>query len=158
MSTSSDTSEKYILGFLAILVALVVTGVLVLSFTQTQKKHSHARRPQAGAQINGPIWPQRIIFDAHSSNLPESASEVLSLVAQKARGNMGSRVQIVPFQTADAPGQDAQKKLAVERAKNVRHGLEANGVSPQYMIITQPVLAPSSSTKLDARQVELSIQ
>ena len=100
---------------------------------------------------------ENLYFAAGSADLPSDASEKLARVADAARATAGSSVLISGYH--DATGSAAKNaELAKQRALAVRHALEANGVSPERLMMSKPVETTGAGDPREARRVELRLQ
>ena len=95
-------------------------------------------------------------FDDGKDGLPDNAREALGRVAETARRSNFTMVQITAFHDAE-PRNGNTAVLAGKRAEAVRHALEANGVPPAQMLVTQPVSVPGGTDPHIARGVELEV-
>jgi hypothetical protein len=151
-------AQPLALGLVALVAAVAVAGTVVVGLGKIPTiKPATALSSSAGVRPSQPEWPQKITFEAGHDHLPESSRGPLSMASQMARSNPGARVQITPLQVPDVQG-DAHRQDALRRAEAVRHGLEANGVSPSQMIVTRPVVLTGPSPGQAGRRVELSVQ
>ena len=160
MNDQNDDSQTYALMVLAGVVALVVAGVLALAVSTALG--NKAPRPPAAMQSKADAGePEgRVYFEIGSAALPVDAAAVLTHVADAARASGGKSVLISGYH--DTSGDAAQNaELAKERAKAVRHALEANGVAPDHLVLDKPLVATGGSSATDtreARRVELRLR
>ena len=106
-----------------------------------------ARSPAADAT-------RRIYFASGSDALPEGASQQLAEFADALRGQAGRAVLISGYHDASGdPEKNAE--LAKNRAKAVRHALEANGLAAEQLVMDKPVLATGGGDPREARRVEV---
>jgi outer membrane protein OmpA-like peptidoglycan-associated protein len=175
MSNQNDETQTYALGAVAGIIGLVVAGVIALAASTLLRTPSSppAAAPAAvAAEVNSALPPampaadaraaaaapiERLYFDVGSPTLPGDAAEVLARVADAARASAGASVLISGFH--DASGDPAQNaELAKNRALAVRHALEANGVSPERLVMSKPAVTTGGGDPKEARRVELRVQ
>ena len=152
---SDDDSQNYALAVVAGVVALVIALVIGVAAWST----SETAAPTAAAPAAGEVTVvvERIYFELSSAALPAEANEVLNRIAEAARGAPGQHVLISGFH--DASGNAANNaELAKQRALAVRHGLEANGVPPEVLILDKPAVTTGGADEREARRVELRLQ
>ena len=157
MNDQNDDSQSYALMVLAGVVALVVAGVIALAVSTTMG--SKAARPAVAVQSKADAAePEgRVNFELGSAALPADAAELLTRVADAARASGGKSVLISGYH--DTTGDAAQNaELAKERAKAVRHALEANGVAPDRLVLDKPLVATGGTDAREARRVELRLR
>jgi outer membrane protein OmpA-like peptidoglycan-associated protein len=148
MSEQDQGAEKTALGMVWLLVAVVVASVLAFGVHQGK---AHKAGTHQGPKV------ERIYFAMGDDRLPHEAYESLSRLADVARTHSGVRVVISGFH--DATGNaSANEALAHNRAEQVRHALEANGVRPAQLVLSPPAIAPSGGDPKEARRVELKLQ
>ena len=100
---------------------------------------------------------ENLYFAVGSADLPSDAIEKLARVADAARSTVGASVLISGYH--DATGGAAKNaELAKQRALAVRHALEANGVSPERLMMSKPVETTGGVDPKEARRVELRLQ
>lgn len=162
MNDQNDDSQSYALMVLAGVVALVVAGVIALAISTTMGRQAvkPAAAPTAAAassKVDAAVPDGRLYFELGSAALPADASAVLARVAEAARADAGKSVLISGFH--DASGDAVQNaELAKERAKAVRHALEANGVAPDRLVMDKPVVATGGTDAREARRVEVRLR
>ena len=169
MNDQNDDSQSYALMVLAGVVALVVAGVIALAISTTMGKRANpsTARPATAALATPPLattskvdagQPEgRIYFELGSAALPTDAGDVLDRVATAARANNAGSVLISGYH--DASGDAVQNaELAKERAKAVRHALEANGVAPDRLVMDKPIVAAGGTDAREARRVEVRLR
>jgi outer membrane protein OmpA-like peptidoglycan-associated protein len=111
---------------------------------------------QAADQAN-PMHIEKLYFSVGSAQLPSDASEVLGRISDKARNLSGVSVVISGFH--DASGSAAKNaELAKQRALAVRHALEANGVSPDRLVMSKPEMTKGKGDAREARRVEVRLR
>jgi outer membrane protein OmpA-like peptidoglycan-associated protein len=165
MNDQNDDAQNYALMVLAGLLALVIGGVLALAI-YTSRSHVSAKPTANGAAdataVTSAASPTtepegRIYFELGSAALPADAAAVLAKVADTARAQSGKQVVISGYH--DASGDAAQNaELAKSRAQAVRHALEADGVSPDLLILEKPILTTGDGDAREARRVEMRLR
>jgi len=153
MSDQDDEMQKYALGAVAGVVALVLAGVIGLAASRLL----HA--PRAAAPVAAtPAAPaaERVYFEVGQSSLPVEASDVLARVAEAARAS-GGTVLISGYHDASGDAA-ANAELAKRRAQAVQHALEANGVAPDRLQLAKPVMTTGDGDPQAARRVEMRLQ
>jgi outer membrane protein OmpA-like peptidoglycan-associated protein len=160
MSDNNDDTQNYALAVVAGVVALVIAGVIALAASTVMGAKAAAPAAELAppvAAVEAAGAPERLYFDVGSPDLPADASEVLARVAEAARAGAGATVLISGFH--DASGDPAQNaELAKNRALAVRHALEANGVSPDRLVMSKPAVTTGGGDPKEARRVELRVQ
>jgi outer membrane protein OmpA-like peptidoglycan-associated protein len=154
MSDQDDDVQKYALGAVAFVVALVVAGVIGLAASRVM----HA--PKAGAvtatAAADASAAERIYFEVGQDSLPADAIDVLNRVAEAARSS-GGTVLISGFHDASGDAA-ANADLAKRRAQRVQHALEANGVTADRLQLSKPAVTTGDGDPKAARRVELRLQ
>ena len=148
MSEQDQGAEKTALGMVWLLVAVVVASVVAFG--------AHHVRANKGANNQGPKV-ERIYFAMGDDRLPHEAYESLAHVADVARAHSGVRVLISGFHDASGNA-SANETLARNRAEQVRHALEANGVPSAQLVLAKPAATQGSGDPKDARRVEIRLQ
>ena len=164
MNEQNDEAQSYALMVLAGLVALVVGGVLALAIFSTQrtKPPTKAAAPtsaQAAAMASADAGePEaRVYFETGSDALSNEAQAALTRAADAARADGGRSLLISGFH--DASGDAAQNaELAKKRAMAVRHALEANGVTPDRLVLDKPALTTGGADTREARRVDVRLR
>ncbi len=111
---------------------------------------------QAAEQAN-PMHVEKLYFNVGSAQLPADASEILGRISDQARNLSGVSVVISGFH--DASGSAAKNaELAKQRALAVRHALEANGVSPDRLVMSKPEMTTGKGDAREARRVEVRLR
>jgi outer membrane protein OmpA-like peptidoglycan-associated protein len=156
MSDQQDGAEKFALTLLALLVAAVVAGSVGFSVSRARPSTSAAAsNVPADAMAVSPV--ETLYFAVGDDQLPPEANDVLSRVAVAARSNAGATIAVSGFH--DASGDRAANQvLALRRAEQVRHALEANGVSPSQIILDKPAETSGGGDAAQARRVEMRLQ
>jgi outer membrane protein OmpA-like peptidoglycan-associated protein len=136
---------------MVIAAALAVAGLVGFGASLLQRTSTPS--PQAGAPStsSAPVL-ETIYFDAASVALPAQASDVLARVADTARTGSASIVVAAFHDSADG---ERGLALASQRAQAVAHGLEANGVARDRLVLASP--APGADER-EARRVEIRIE
>jgi outer membrane protein OmpA-like peptidoglycan-associated protein len=118
--------------------------------------HGASESAQAANQAD-PMQLEKLYFSVGSAQLPSDASEVLGRISDKARNLSGVSVVISGFH--DASGSAAKNaELAKQRALAVRHALEANGVSPDRLVMSKPEMTKGKGDAREARRVEVRLR
>jgi outer membrane protein OmpA-like peptidoglycan-associated protein len=158
MNDQNDDAQNYALMVLAGLLALVIGGVLALSIYASRAHApagSTAATPVAAAPASEPEG--RIYFELGSAALPADAAAVLAKVADAAHAQAGKTVVISGYH--DASGDAVQNaELAKARALAVRQALEADGISPELLVLEKPILATGDGDAREARRVEMRLR
>jgi outer membrane protein OmpA-like peptidoglycan-associated protein len=165
MNEQNDDAQNYALMVLAGVVALVVAGVIALAASTTM---GSTGQPAAAGGTGNAASPMasvdpsaasagRIYFELGSDALPAEASQLLVKIADAAREQAGKVVLISGFH--DASGDAAKNaELAKNRALAVRHALEANGVSPERLVMAKPAVTAGGADAREARRVEVRLR
>ena len=168
MSTDNDDAVPLALFLAAGVAAAVTAGVMAIAIFARPVSASAAKAAAVavGAPAPAPApapaemavnSAENLYFAAGSADLPSDASEKLARVADAARATAGSSVLISGYH--DATGSAAKNaELAKQRAFTVRHALEANGVSPERLMMSKPVETTGAGDPKEARRVELRLQ
>ena len=164
MSTDNDDAVPLALFLAAGVAAAVIAGVMAIAIFARPVSASAAKAAAVavGAPAPAPAEmavnsAENLYFAAGSADLPSDASEKLARVADAARATAGSSVLISGYH--DATGSAAKNaELAKQRAFAVRHALEANGVSPERLMMSKPVETTGAGDPKEARRVELRLQ
>ena len=139
MSAQDDSVQGYALGAVAGIVGLVLAGVIALACAKGLRGDS------------GDPSAQRLYFDATGEQLTAEADELLARVADMARAD--GQVMVLIAGVRDAKGDTA---AAQRRALQVRHALEANGVPPARLALSQPL--PAARNAKESRRVDVSLR
>lgn len=154
MSDQEGAAEKFALA----VVGLLVTGVVavVVGFG-VAKSRPHAPPAPAATADAALAAVERILFEVGQDALPANANDVLERVSTAARARLGAVVLVSGYH--DASGDlAANLDLARRRAEQVRHALEANGVSPSQVMLNKPAQTTGSGDPAEARRVELRVE
>ncbi len=164
MNEQNDEAQSYALMVLAGLVALVIAGVLALAIASTQRAKPPARagvptsaKAAAMASADAAEPEARVYFETGSDALSNEAQAELTRAADAARADGSKSLLISGFH--DASGDAAQNaELAKKRAIAVRHALEANGVTPDRLVLDKPALTTGGTDAREARRVEVRLR
>jgi outer membrane protein OmpA-like peptidoglycan-associated protein len=159
--TRPDRRKKF--AFAAVLFALLlVTGILYRPGAMRSAPpaaapaSSVAALPAASAAaVPTPPPVERLGFATGSDRLPDGSMDVLNRIADAARIDPGTTVQVSAFYAGGGPtGADAQ--LAGRRGEAVRHALAANGVPLAQMRMI--VVSTTDEASAAAGRVEVLLQ
>ena len=160
MNEQNDEAQSYALMVLAGLLALVIGGVLALAISSTQRAELSARAAAATRAIAGADTAEpdaRVYFETGSDALSNEAQAALTRAADAARADGSKSLLISGFH--DASGDAAQNaELAKKRAIALRHALEANGVSPDRLVLDKPALTADGTDAREARRVDVRLR
>lgn len=160
MNEQNDEAQSYALMLLAGLVALVIGGVLALAIWSTQRATPPAKAAapaSAMANADASAPEARVYFETGSDALSNEAQAALASAAEAARADGSRSLLISGFH--DASGDAAQNaELAKKRAMAVRHALEANGVTPDRLVLDKPALTSGGSDAREARRVDVRLR
>jgi outer membrane protein OmpA-like peptidoglycan-associated protein len=132
------------------------TAAVVAAEMASAAAQGASESAQAAEQAN-PMHVEKLYFDVGSAQLPTNASEVLGRISDKARNLSSASVVISGFH--DASGSAAKNaELAKQRALAVRHALEANGVSPNQLVMSKPEMTTGKGDAREARRVEVRLR
>ena len=178
MSTDNDDAVPLALFLAAGVAAAVIAGVIAIAVF-AKPASAPAAKAQAARLVPNAVptavpaamtvaapaaaatmevnSAENLYFAVGSADLPFDASEKLARVADAARATAGRSVLISGYH--DATGSAAKNaELAKQRALAVRHALEANGVSPERLMMSKPVETTGGVDPKEARRVELRLQ
>lgn len=156
MSDQEAPEQKIALTVIGLLVAIVVAAVLGLGISKARHQPSAtaATTTAASAETGG---IERIYFALGQDALPPEAADVLARVAKAARANTATVVSVSGFH--DASGDLAtNQELAKRRAQQVRHALEANGVSGPQIVLNKPAQTKGDGDPAEARRVDIRVE
>jgi len=164
MNEQNDEAQSYALMVLAGLIALVVGGVLALAIFSTQRAKPPANpaaptnaTAAAMASADAAEPEARVYFETGSDALSNEAQAALTRAADAARADGSKSLLISGFH--DASGDAAQNaELAKRRAIAVRHALEANGVTPDRLVLDIPALTTGDADAREARRVDVRLR
>ena len=155
MSDQEGAAEKFALAIVGLLVTAVVAVVVGFGVAKS-RPHGPPAVPAATAGT-ALAAVERILFDVGQDTLPANANDVLERVSTAARARLGAVVLVSGYH--DASGDlAANLDLARRRAEQVRHALEANGVSPSQVMLNKPAQTTGSGDAAEARRVELRVE
>ena len=160
MNEQNDEAQSYALMVLAGLLALVIGGVLALAIWSTQRatppaKAARSTSAMVGTDASAP--DARVYFETGSDALSNEAQAALASAADAARADGSKSLLISGFH--DASGDAAQNaELAKKRAIVVRHALEANGVTPDRLVLDRPALTTGGADAREARRVDVRLR
>ena len=164
MNDQTEEAQSYALMVLAGVVALVIAGVLALAIASTQRAKPPAMagaptstNAAAMASTDAADPEARVYFETGSDALSNEAQAALTRAADAARADAGKSLLISGFH--DASGDAAQNaELAKKRAMAVRHALEANGVTPDRLVLDKPALTTGGADAREARRVDVRLR
>jgi outer membrane protein OmpA-like peptidoglycan-associated protein len=162
MNEQNDEAQSYALMVLAGLLALVIAGVLALAISSTQRAKPAAKvaahtSATVAARSDAAAPDARVYFETGSDALSNEAQAALASAADAARADGSKSLLISGFH--DASGDAAQNaELAKKRALAVRHALEANGVTPDRLVLDKPALTTGGSDAREARRVDVRLR
>ena len=171
--SDDDSQERFALGFLFALIALVIS-VVVGTVVVKQLGASGAASPAAATAVvidSAPAADAASVDDAATvlveagvvkfyfasgkADLAAGANEALADVVTGAKA--GRKVTISGFH--DATGDAAQNaELAKQRALVVRDALTAAGVAEAQIELKKPEQVTTTGSDAEARRVEISLQ
>ena len=160
MNGQDDEAQSFALMVLAGLLALVIGGVLALAIWSTQRatppaKAARSTSAMVGTDASAP--DARVYFETGSDALSNEAQAALASAADAARADGSKSLLISGFH--DASGDAAQNaELAKKRAIVVRHALEANGVTPDRLVLDRPALTTGGADAREARRVDVRLR
>ncbi len=157
--TDDDGQQRFALGFLFALIALVVSTVVGVAVYQ---RGIAAAKPKAAATQavvveeaasvrveNGVVL---FFFASGKADLAAGANEALTDIVQGA--NVGKKAVISGFH--DATGNAEQNaELAKNRALAVREALKALGVAEDIIELRKPEMTQGTGSNAEARRVEV---
>lgn len=156
MSDQQDGAEKFALTLVALLVAAVVAGSMAFGVSRARAVNAAvATATPADAMAVSSV--ETLFFAVGDDQLPPDANDVLARVAVAARSNAGATIAVSGFHDASGD-RAANQELARRRAEQVRHALEANGVSPAQIILDKPAETTGGGDPAQARRVEMRLQ
>ena len=164
MNEQNDDAQSYALMVLAGLLALVIGGVLALAIFSTQRARPPAKAAvptsataAAMASADAAEPEARVYFEAGSDALSNEAQAALTLAADAARADGSKSLLISGFHDASG-GATQNAELAKKRAMTVRHALEANGVTPDRLVLDKPALPSGGADAREARRVDVRLR
>ncbi len=166
MRSDDDEGTRYGLAVVAAVVGLVVVGVLAFAVGHLGRKPVSDARMSSPGDISIPTMmphggvfapAEKLYFAIGSDQLPVDSDVVLARVAETVRAQNGVSVLISGFHDASGDPQ-ANAELAKRRALAVRHALEANGVSPDLLVMSRPEMTAGGVDNKEARRVEMRLR
>ena len=156
MSDQDAPEQKFALTIVGLLIAALIAAVIGIGIW---KARPHPAGPAVTATqspaVTGGV--ERIYFALGQDQLPPEAADVLDRVAKAARANSGAVVSVSGFH--DASGNLASNQdLAKRRAQQVKHALEANGVSGQQIVLNKPAQTKGGGDPAEARRVDIRVE
>ncbi len=116
---------------------------------------SAAATPMASADAADPN--ARVYFEGGSDALSNDAQATLTQLADAARADGSKNLLISGFYDAST-GSEQNDELIEKRAMAVRHALDANGVTPDRLLLDKPALNPGGSDPRAARRVDVRLR
>ena len=160
MNEQNDEAQSYALMVLVGLLALVIAGVLALAIWSSQRAAPPAQGAAVASASAGAVTAEpdaRVYFETGSDVLSNEAQAALAQAADAARADGRKSLLISGFH--DASGDAAQNaELAKKRALAVRHALEANGVTPDRLVLDKPALTTGGADAREARRVDVRLR
>lgn len=154
MNNQEAPEQKFALTIVGLLVAALVAAVLGVGIWKSLPRATGAASTPQSAEATGRI--ERIYFAMGQDQLPPEAADVLDRIAKAARAGTGAVVSISGFH--DASGNlAANQDLAKRRAQQVKHALEAHGVSGQQIVLNKPAQTTGTGDPAEARRVDIRI-
>ncbi|MCE1194784.1 MAG: OmpA family protein [Acidovorax sp.] len=162
-SSDDDSQQRFALGFLFALIALVISvvvgSVVVKRLGAAAPAKAAAAAPAAAAPLlveeasvrveNGVVM---FFFATAKADLAAGANEALADVVKGVAG--GKKAIVSGFH--DATGDAAQNaELAKQRALAVRDALKALGVAEEQIELKKPEVTTATGTNEQARRVEV---
>lgn len=170
-SSDDDSQQRFALGFLFALIALVVSTVVGVVVYKRGISHAPAQAPAAAVEAPVPAAAPGVVvtedvasvvveggvvkfyFATGKAELAQGANEALADVVKGVLEG-GKTAQISGFH--DATGDAAlNAELAKQRALNVREALKALGVAEEKVELKKPEQTLASGTNAEARRVEV---
>jgi len=167
-SSDDDSQQRFALGFLFALIALVVSTVVGVTVYKRGIAHAPAAKPAAAAPaaaepaavvaeealvvVEGGVV--KFYFATAKAELAAGANEALADVVKGVAG--GKKAVVSGFH--DATGDAAlNAELAKQRAVAVRDALKALGVAEDMIDLKKPEETQASGTNAQARRVEVTL-
>lgn len=169
-SSDDDSQQRFALGFLFALIALVVSTVVGVVVYKRGIAHAPVQAPAAAvaapAAAPGVVVTEdvatvvveggvvKFFFATAKAELAPGANEALADVVKGVAE--GKTAQISGFH--DATGDLAlNQELAKQRALNVREALKALGVAEDKVELKKPEVTQASGSNAEARRVEVTL-
>lgn len=160
-SSDDDSQQRFALGFLFALIALVVAGVVGTVVVKRglggAKAPAVAAAPAAavaddGASVRVENGVVKFYFATGKADLAMGANEVLADIVKGVAA--GQKAVVSGFH--DATGDAAQNaELAKNRALAVRDALQALGVAEDRIELKKPEATQGTGSNAEARRVEV---
>lgn len=167
-SSDDDSQQRFALGFLIALIALVVSTVVGVVVYKRGIAHAPVQAPAAAVAVPaaapGVVVTEdvatvvveggvvKFFFATAKAELAPGANEALADVVKGVAE--GKTAQISGFH--DATGDLAlNQELAKQRALNVREALKALGVAEDKVELKKPEVTQASGSNAEARRVEV---
>lgn len=167
-SSDDDSQQRFALGFLFALIALVVSTVVGVTVYKRGIAHAPTAKPAAAApaaaQPAAVVAEEALVvveggvvkfyFATAKAELAAGANEALADVVKGVAG--GKKAVVSGFH--DATGDAAlNAELAKQRAVAVRDALKALGVAEDMIDLKKPEETQASGTNAQARRVEVTL-
>ncbi|MBS0610672.1 MAG: OmpA family protein [Proteobacteria bacterium] len=165
-SSDDDSQQRFALGFLFALIALVISTVLGVVVYKRGIAHAPAKAPAAAVTTTTAVVvvddAARVVveggvvkfyFATGKSDLAAGANEAL---AEVVKGVLEGGKTAVVSGFHDATGDAAlNAELAKQRALAVRDALKALGVAEEKVELKKPEVTQGSGSNAEARRVEV---
>ena len=164
-SSDDDSQQRFALGFLFALIALVVSTVVGVVVYKRGIAHAPAQAPAAVSAAPGVVVVEdvaavvveggvvKFFFATGKAELAAGANEALADVVKGVLEG-GRTAMVSGFH--DATGDAAlNAELAKQRAMNVREALKALGVAEEKVELKKPEVTQASGSNAEARRVEV---
>lgn len=166
-SSDDDSQQRFALGFLFALIALVVSTVVGVVVYQRGIPHAPkaAADAAAGSAINVPVVVEedvatvvvengvvKFYFASSKAELAEGANAALADVVKGVQE--GKRAVISGYHDATGSA-EANAELAKQRAQAVQAALIALGVAEDRIELNKPEQTQASGSNAEARRVEV---
>lgn len=138
------------------IVALLIVPLLPAGTAATSASHAAPTAATAAAPAEAAGSAVKVYFALGKADLPAETTEALVKLAEAQRAS-GGTVVVSGFH--DASGDAAQNaELAKQRAMNVAHALEANGVAKDRIELKKPEQLVGAANADEARRVDVKLQ
>lgn len=165
-SSDDDSQQRFALGFLFALIALVISTVLGVVVYKRGIAHAPAKAPAAAVTTTTAVvvvddaarvvvegGVVKFFFATGKSDLAAGANEAL---AEVVKGVLEGGKTAVVSGFHDATGDAAlNAELAKQRALAVRDALKALGVAEEKVELKKPEVTQGSGSNAEARRVEV---
>ncbi len=160
-NNDDDSQQRFVLGFLFALIALLVSAVVGVVVYQRGIHHAAPPAPVAAGGVLEEVASVRVengvvkfFFATNSAEVAQGAAQALAEVALAA--TQGRRVAVSGFH--DETGNAAQNaELAKQRALAVREAIKSLGVAEEVIELRKPEVSTGSGTQAEARRVEVIV-